>query len=381
MDGKIQEHKKIDSIQALRAWAFLGVFVSHTGIRCFKGMGAWGVSIFFILSGFLMTYNYYGKKRIESISFIKNMSFAWNKIKHFYPLHIITMLAMSIFMFIGEDVVQISQMIVKLFLNLLLLQCWIPIQSSINGVSWYLCVTMFLYFLFPYILKYMERDYSVYKAKRMFVLLVSVQIVMGIIGLHMPIFSYVESGWIEKDLTQWFVYYFPPTRALDFAIGCNMGYCFVVKESEKNQQKNTTFLELITIALIIVANICFVILCPKTGYGDKSLLSVSSERWWTYTIIFTISSCMVIWLFAKNEGGIYQKYLVTRMTLYIGNISSFSFLIHAVVFRYIDAVSNLAFGSEFRYFYGKWIKLSVGFILTIVATQIWLLLTHKKIKF
>mgnify|MGYP001064821916 CR=1 FL=1 len=158
----LRKTKSIDSLQALRAWAFMGVFLTHTDIMFLK-LGAWGVSVFFILSGFLMTYNYYGKKRIESVSFTKNISFAWNKMKHLYPLHIVTMLAMSIFMFIGEGTIPISQVSVRIFLNLLLLQSWTPIQCDINGVSWYLCVTMFLYFLFPYILRGMERKYSVKK--------------------------------------------------------------------------------------------------------------------------------------------------------------------------------------------------------------------------
>lgn len=178
MNERKQEHKNIDSLQALRAWAFMGVFLTHTDIMSLK-LGAWGVSVFFILSGFLMTYSYFGKKRIESVSFTKNISFAWNKMKYLYPLHIITMLAMSIFMFTGEGTIPIPQASVRIFLNVLLLQCWTPIQSGINGVSWYLCVTMFLYFLFPYILRGMERKYSVNKAKFMLRFLFLIQIGVG----------------------------------------------------------------------------------------------------------------------------------------------------------------------------------------------------------
>lgn len=50
--------KKLDSLQAVRALAFLGIFLSHTGIKYFGTTGTWGVSVFFVLSGFLMVYNY-----------------------------------------------------------------------------------------------------------------------------------------------------------------------------------------------------------------------------------------------------------------------------------------------------------------------------------
>lgn len=175
MNERKHENKNIDALQALRAWAFMGVFLSHTGIEVL-GLGVWGVSVFFILSGFLMTYSYYGKERIKSVSWKENVLFAWNKMKPLYSLHVITMLAVSIFMFIGEETVTIAQAVVKIILNLLLLQSWTPIESDINAPSWYLCPTMFLYVLFPYIVRAMERKYSVHKAKWTMALLFLIQI-------------------------------------------------------------------------------------------------------------------------------------------------------------------------------------------------------------
>lgn len=55
--------KKIQSLQGLRAVAFIFILISHCGIN-FGGFGEWGVSVFFILSGFLMSYNYVGKIKI-----------------------------------------------------------------------------------------------------------------------------------------------------------------------------------------------------------------------------------------------------------------------------------------------------------------------------
>lgn len=45
-------NSKIMSLQALRALAFLGIFLSHT--NCFIQWPWLGVSTFFVLSGFLM---------------------------------------------------------------------------------------------------------------------------------------------------------------------------------------------------------------------------------------------------------------------------------------------------------------------------------------
>lgn len=46
---------KIASIQSLRACAFLTVFILHLEGAT---IGVWGVSVFFILSGFIMFYAY-----------------------------------------------------------------------------------------------------------------------------------------------------------------------------------------------------------------------------------------------------------------------------------------------------------------------------------
>ena len=67
MEANIK-HERINSLQALRAIAFLSVFIFHAN-RSFlgdgvlydsfiKSLGRWGVSVFFVLSGFVMTYDH-----------------------------------------------------------------------------------------------------------------------------------------------------------------------------------------------------------------------------------------------------------------------------------------------------------------------------------
>ena len=52
-------NKKIESLQGLRALAFLGVFASHTYLKSFRFTGAWGVSVFFMLSGFFYAFRFF----------------------------------------------------------------------------------------------------------------------------------------------------------------------------------------------------------------------------------------------------------------------------------------------------------------------------------
>ena len=64
------------SIQALRAIAFLAIFTYHCGIT--PG-GPWGVSVFFVISGFCMYFSY--RDKCLSFSVKDNLFFAINKIK------------------------------------------------------------------------------------------------------------------------------------------------------------------------------------------------------------------------------------------------------------------------------------------------------------
>ena len=54
--------QRINSLQGLRAIAFLAIFISHAGLGNYGCLGAWGVSVFFLLSGFLMTLSQLNKE-------------------------------------------------------------------------------------------------------------------------------------------------------------------------------------------------------------------------------------------------------------------------------------------------------------------------------
>ena len=99
-DNSVNKNR-IDSLQAVRALAFLGIFLSHSDITAFSSGGAWGVSVFLILSGFLMYYSYYGDNRVQNLGLKYSIRFGISKIKKLYPLHIVTMISALPFMIIS----------------------------------------------------------------------------------------------------------------------------------------------------------------------------------------------------------------------------------------------------------------------------------------
>ena len=67
--------------------------------------------------------------------------------------------------------------------------------------------------------------------------------------------------------------------------------------------------------------------------------------------------------------------LTNRLTLYMAKISPYAFLIHVVVFYsmamiyyHIPNVDGVEFGNR----YGGWINATIGFLLTVVCSELWM---------
>lgn len=149
--------KLITAIQGLRAISFLAIFVSHSNLGTFGCLGAWGVSVFLMLSGFLMAYQYLQKPSDP----VFGLRFAWNKVKSLYPLHLVTMVAkipVAIFDVL-TGTLSLVAFVVAVILNVGMAQIWVPWQamySALNGPSWFMCVIAFSYLLFPLLLKQLK---------------------------------------------------------------------------------------------------------------------------------------------------------------------------------------------------------------------------------
>ncbi len=95
----IIKKSKLDSLTGLRGivalWVVLFHLVQYFPIIDFPIIKAgWlGVDFFFVLSGFVLAYNYYHwfSDKVELKSYKK---FIWLRIARIYPVHIITLLAM-----------------------------------------------------------------------------------------------------------------------------------------------------------------------------------------------------------------------------------------------------------------------------------------------
>jgi peptidoglycan/LPS O-acetylase OafA/YrhL len=265
--------------------------------------GYLGVSFFFILSGFILTYNYCDKFKEKSINF---KSYLRARFFRIIPLHWLTLLVSIILS--APYVNDITNYILKVASNASLIQSFIPLQEyffSFNGVSWSISNEMFFYVLFPFLVIW------IYKRKANYYI-ASILLLIPLILLF--IFK-------NHEYSYWLFYINPLLRVFDFVLGILI---FKVYQKLKSLQIkfNPTFLEFIAISVLVL----FLFFKEEIH---------QSFRWSVY---YWIPMLLVILVFALQEGKI-SKLLSHHFFVLLGEISFSFYMIHQIVIKLLWAVN------------------------------------------
>lgn len=333
--------EKIESLNILRAIAFLEVFLSHAISSKFE-LGGSGVSLFIILSGFLMYYTYADKEFICGIK--DHINFAWSKLKRLYILHIITATFLFI-VFLNSYILndrfgEICNHIVAYICNIFLIQTWIPdarIYYSLNAVSWYLSDCMFFYICFPLIIKLIRGFiHSVRHA---------VVCMLGLLCLQMMIRALFGFSTIE-NVDAW-LYRLPAFRIFEFMIGCLCGYVYITKDK---LTCNKTLMSLIQILII------------PLGFSVNLIIKNNI----VHNVILTICSMVAVWSWTID--GYASNFLGTKIIYKIADLSKYAFLIHQIVIADVGVFLGWFFDSSINIM----ILISlVAFVVTMMLSVIY----------
>lgn len=316
---------KIESLQAMRGLAFIGIFFAHAG--CKFEWAALSVTTFMTLSGFLLMRNRGYKPRC---GLKHNILFSWNRIRKLYLLHICTMLvAIAIYLFqvnVFASLKELASLGLKVICNVFLIQTWFPHSSicqSLNGVAWYLSAMAFLYFLFPYIVRWITNKDTKILGKTLVA-----SLLVELLSCTLLVFALGE----KSPVYIWFRYYFPILRVPDFFAGCVLGKIYFEKidfkmDSNKRDRSinwKVSIYEIvllsITVVICIFAKMDNIPWFMKGIYNNNALLVPLSMGW--------------VSVFAgTNRRGLLSLVLNNSICRYIGNISAAAYLIHYVVIQ------------------------------------------------
>lgn len=342
----------IRSLQGLRVLAFLAIFLSHA---IDSPTGSWGVSIFIMLSGFVMVYSYWDRWNEKgTLSIKESILFSIRKIRPLYPLHIITLVAVFIPYYLIQLINNFSlnellKNVFKLIITVPLIQAWFPAGfEAINTVAWYLSAMLFLYAVFPFVFSKLRKEQSTKKLICYMAVAYSLQIVFAFASQRIP---YLKNA-------HWSCYIFPAFRLGDFFIGCSLGSLFIRRGKEELPFITATTLE----ALLLDAAVL------------SMLIMLDKQRnWFTYTLLYVPSSVGLIYLFAQSEGGVshlLQNTVLQRAAM----LTPFAFLIHRPVLHYVEDGYKLATGNSIH----PILLVSLAGMITLFLSIVYMKYLHRK---
>lgn len=314
--------KHILPLTSLRFFFSLMVFLSHLNLLIKNTQntflkwidntifheGYLGVSFFFILSGFILSYSYHDRFLNNSVS---KSSFLLNRFTRIYPLHLLTLiLSFPLVFYSIEGLDTLVKTYMKLFFNITLTQSFVPLNTfyfSFNSPSWSLSNELFFYLITPFLfLKLSKLNFSR---------------ILGCIFIFLLIIL-IGVNIIPEEYHHRFFYINPFIRLFDFIMGIFLFYVY------KNIKKSPSFLNstLLEIGSVVIFVLFF-------SFHDEV------PKVYRYSIYYWIPMFIVILIFSISRG-FFSSLLSNGLFVYLGQISFGFYLIHQLVVRYFSVINR-----------------------------------------
>lgn len=304
----------LPSLTILRGPAALFVFIYHIvhntdwiPSKQIFSVGYIGVSLFFVLSGFVLTWSYnyqQGKK-----------DYYRRRLSRIYPLHLFFLMLAVVLPVTAGD-----RDILKFLTNILLIQSWIPSWDyifSFNSVSWSLACEVFFYAMLPFLLPHLNKMQG-YRS----LLLLGIAIVV-IAGCGSVVAS--RSNYLDVV-----IYVNPFFRSAEFLLGILTA--FLVKrvvESERSgfihwRREILYVFQYISLLAIFLA----VYFVAQAGIGQ----TISGYLLAPVFAIFILVSALKdikLSLYQEHTGALRQG--IRKVLVYLGEVSFAFYLAHELI--------------------------------------------------
>lgn len=343
---KIEEKHKIKFLDTVRAGATVAVFLFHMGYLFITGYpdtiiqwqrmvyfgGTVGVSVFFVLSGFLLFYQLY--KNEEPLTKERLQEYIQKRLLRILPLYYLSLLCIALVL--KYDIFWSTEGFKSIVYNLLFLR---EIKSGgsqgiipINPVYWSLVVEMHFYILLPIF-------YSIfYKYKKAILFLLP--ILLGLLYRVILVF-------VVKDPSMQFLR-FTPANFDFFALGMFGAYIYV-KRKDLVQKLGDYKLQILFVILFLA--------CVRFYDFEFS----PTFAYIAAPIILGILTVVSILSFLGNDRTLLSRALTVTPVMFIAKISFSIYVWHPVVFEYVEKMSIVQSNSS---------KIILNTIITLIISTI-----------
>lgn len=303
---------QLAALTSLRFFAALSIAIFHLqGIgfgRAYEPL-ALGVSFFFVLSGFVLTYAYGGRGDV------KLRTFFVNRLARIWPAHLVTAaVALALF---HSGMIYSVDWYPYILTNLFMLHSWIPTSGhvfSLNAVTWSISAEMAFYAAFPLVLV----------TRRPFLLFVCI-LSATMLGVGLPDYG-PELGrsdtWAFSP--QVLIQQSPVIRFVEFAAGVVVGRAWLSGWRLRLGMQWMTVAELLTMFAVLTFALTALPVRASLGVNGQAL-----GLWYSQSGGF-VWFCLLVFVFAHQRGQV-SKLLGHPVLVLLGKISFSFYLVHLLV--------------------------------------------------
>lgn len=222
------------ALTGLRILAALAVYASHVGaphnspqlLTTFMSSGYSGVTIFFVLSGFVLSFNYFDELR--SLRPVRIFNYFIARIARVYPLYVLIL-----FYFVVRQHA-LGESIDGWWRNALAIQAWDPslaVAYSFDPPSWSISVEFFLYACFPLLIPLVGR---LRRPRATLLAAAGVAATMVALAAWFVLAGKGNLSMLDPASAHRWLYRMPLTRLGDFALGVLAAHLFVQTRGREN---------------------------------------------------------------------------------------------------------------------------------------------------
>jgi peptidoglycan/LPS O-acetylase OafA/YrhL len=330
----MQAKVKLDALTSLRFFAAAMIVIGHAdpifgsfGLNAAMPLNQ-GVSFFFVLSGFILTWNY-----PQLTTWAERRKFWLARFARIWPLHAATCLLWIGLIFHFDRSAHFPGLmgLAKLAANLTLLQVWWPVHDwvlSFNGVAWSISAEFFFYAMFPFLITRWQRWWP-----QIFLLLGSIVVItitLSNVFQLPPADDYPGIGMLG------ILYFNPLVRVFEFTVGIAVAkiVSWPALKELKLETSQWLLLESAALTAVIIAMLAASSLSGvRQTLGDTAAYYVERDGLWLFW-------ASVIAVFSHSKGPI-ARFLSLRPIVFLGEISFALYLCHALLIHYLQDYTAL----------------------------------------